>query len=369
MKNYLLKADLYYSNEKSTYDNTRLDSLYNTPLYRALNITDQNTRSSKIYLEYTQPNFYFEYGLNYKHEQFSYNDKLQIGNSISNKFLENYGAFAQTNLEREIYPSVWSLAASTQWDHNSKFNEFTSWSISPNYTYQTLFDIILGGNVSNGYTYPSFLSLYWKGDTQTIGNPDLKKEKSLSWQIFGKLDGQKHFLKVTYRKDKLEDMIVWFLEYNSKWKPYNIQEVEIKTVNFETKYQIYEFITLSGIYSLIDARNKTKNSDLYNEKIIYTPGNKGNLKAKFNNNNWLATLSWNYIGKQNYTMDQQSDQQLIPAYDIFNASINYNFEFIGLQFSVGGRANNIFNKMYEVYRYIPQPGFNWDMNLSLKWEL
>jgi outer membrane receptor protein involved in Fe transport len=68
-------------------------------------------------------------------------------------------------------------------------------------------------------------------------------------------------------------------------------------------------------------------------------------------------------------MDQQSEKQYIPAYDLVNASINYKFNWIGLQFSVGARANNILNKMYEVYRYIPQPGLNWDVNVGVKWEM
>ncbi|MCF7792460.1 MAG: TonB-dependent receptor plug domain-containing protein [Candidatus Cloacimonetes bacterium] len=368
MKNYLLKADLFYSQEESTYDNTRLDSLYNTPLYRALSTTKQAVNSAKIYIEYVQPGFFFEYGLDYKNEQFNYKDKLQPDNSISQKTLQNYGAFAQTNLDREIYPSIWKLTGSARWDQSNQFKEFTSWNIAPEYTYQTLFDIILGGSVSNGFTYPSFLNLYWKGDTQTAGNPDLKKEKSLSWQIFGKIDWQKHFIKITYRQDKLEDMIVWFLEFNSKWKPQNIEKVEISTWNFEAEYKLSKFVTFNGIYSFVDARNKTENSDLYNEKLIYTPEKKINLKAKIEYENLFGSLSWKYVGKQNYTMDQQSDKQFISAYNLLNSSLSYNFEMIGLQFSVGARANNILNKMYEVYRYIPQPGFNWDVNVGVKWE-
>ncbi len=367
LKDYNLKADLYFSKEESTYDNTRLDSLYNTPLYRALSTTEQAIRSARIYTEYAQPGFRFDYGADYKHEQFRYNDKLQPDNSISAKFLENYGAFALTKLEREIYPSIWKLAGSARWDRNNRFKDFTSWSISPEYTYQTLFDIILGGSVSNGFTFPSFLSLYWKGDTQTVGNPHLKTEKSLSWQTFGKLDYAGHFFKISYRQDKLEDMIVWFLEFNSKWKPQNIARVEIKTWNFEAEYKLSKSISFNGIYSLVDARNRTRNSDLYGEKIIYTPERKMNVQAKLNTGNWLGTLAWNYAGKQNYTMDQQAEEQYIPAYDLLNASANYNFNLIGLQISVGLRANNIFDKMYEVYRYIPQPGFNWDVNVGVKW--
>lgn len=368
IKNYNLNADLHYSFEESTYDNTRLDSIYNNSLYKTLTTTDQSTFSAKLYTNFASPGFVLEYGINCRYEKFSFDDKLLPENSISSKHLTNIGVFGQTKLERVIYPSKWKLTGSARWDDSNKFSEFTSWSVSPQYTYQTIFDILLGGNVSNGFTYPSFLNLYWKGDTQTSGNPDLKKEEALRWSIFAKLDRQENYLQVTYQEDNLDDMIVWFLEHNSKWKPQNVKKVKINSWNFEAGLRVTDFLTLQGIYSSCDARNKTQSSDLYNKKIIYTPENKINFQTKVQTNHFLAKLSWNYIGKQYYTMDQQSSQQFIPAYDVLNASVNYGFNCLGLHFSFGVRANNILNKLYEVYRYIPQPGFNWDVNVGVKWE-
>ncbi|MDO9578395.1 MAG: TonB-dependent receptor plug domain-containing protein [Candidatus Cloacimonadales bacterium] len=369
MSDYNLKADLYYSVETSTYDNTRLDSPYNTLLYRDLGTTDQIIRGAKLMTEYQQQDFYFDWGGDYKFESFSYRDELNEANSISRKILDNYGIFGNTKFEKHYYPSRLALIGSARWDHNNRFRNFTSWRIASEYTYETLFDIILGGNAANSFSYPSFLSIYWKGDTQATGNPDLKPEESLSWQLFGKLDFHKHFLKITYRQDKPEDMIVWFLEYNSKWKPQNIGKAEINTWEFETEMKPAEFLTLSGMYSVIDAKNKTKSSDLYGENIIYTPRNKLNLQAKIQFENYIGMLSYNRTGEQTYTFDQLSDSQELPAYDLVNASVNYRIYWKRLQFTVGANANNIFNKLYEVYKYIPQPGFNWDVNVGVKWEM
>ena len=369
MSNYNLKADLFYSDETSTYDNTRLDSTYNTLLYRELGTTDQITRGTKLMTEHQQPGFYFDWGSDYKFESFSYEDKLDSQNSISRKILENYGVFGNTKLEKHSYPSRLSLTGSARWDHSNRYRDFSSWRIASEYTYETLFDIIMGGNAGNSFSYPSFLSIYWKGDTQAVGNPALKPEESLSWQLFTKFDLNNNFLKITYRQDKLEDMIVWSPDHNSKWKPKNIGKAEINTWEFEVEMKPAEFLTLSGMYTIIDAKNRTKSSDLYGENIIYTPCNKLNLQAKIQFENYTAMLSYNRTGEQTYTPDQQSDDQLLPAFDLVNAGVNYRIYWKQLQFTIGANANNIFNKLYEVYKYIPQPGFNWDVNVGVKWEM
>jgi vitamin B12 transporter len=369
MKSYNLKANVFYTKESSTYDNTRLDSLYNTALYRNLGTTDQLSRGVKLLIEFKQPGFYFEWGVDYKFESFSYQDELNAANSISTKSLEDYGIFGNTKLERYYYPSRLELNASSRWDHSDRFKSFTSWRLAPQYTYETMFDIIVGGNVANAFSYPSFLSVYWKGDTQATGNPDLKQEESLSWQIFSKLDFGKHFLKVAYRQDKLKNMIVWFLEHNSKWKPDNIGKARIDTWEFETEFQPMDFVTISGIYVLINAKNLTKDSDLYNQDIVYTPYNKLSLQAKINVEHFSGILTYNRTGKQAYTPDQQSAEQFLDAYDLVNVSLNYKFYWNRFQLTVGMNGNNLFDKLYEVYKYIPQPGFNWDVNVGVKWEL
>ncbi|HPR17212.1 MAG TPA: TonB-dependent receptor plug domain-containing protein, partial [Candidatus Cloacimonadota bacterium] len=369
MKKYQLKADLAYSKENSTYDNTRLEPPFNSLLYKALSTTDQSIKQVKLHTEYAQDDFYFDWGGGYKNEAFSYDDKLNDANSISQKYLEKYTVFANTKLEKNEYPSYLKLIAAANWDYSKRYHDFTGWRIAPEYTYKTLFDIVLGGSVANGINYPSFLSLYWKGDTQTTGNPDLKPEKSLGWQIFQQLKWGENYIKVNYRDDKLQNMITWFLEHNSKWKPRNVEKAQVLTWEFETQIQPVKSIILNGMYSWVKAKNKTRSSDLYNNDIIYTPRNKLFLQAKFIWNELVTTVSYSRTGKQNYTFDQQSSQQLLPAYGLLNAGISYGFSWHRLQYTVGMDANNILDKKYEIYRYIPQPGFNWNANLGVQWKL
>jgi len=52
-----------------------------------------------------------------------------------------------------------------------------------------------------------------------------------------------------------------------------------------------------------------------------------------------------------------------------NAGVSYKLNWQKFEFTIGTKANNIFNKLYEVYKYIPQPGFNWDVNFGVKWEM
>jgi len=369
MRNYNLQVNLYYFDENSTYDNTRLDSLYNTLINRSLGATEQIIRGAKFVAEHQQPGFYLDWGTDYKYESFSYDDKLDAASSISTKILEDYGVFGNTRLERYTYPSRLELNASARWDHTNRYTDFTSWKVASQYTFETMFDIIFGGNVANAFSYPSFLSIYWKGDTQATGNPNLKIEESFSWQLYNKLDFGNHFIKASYRQDKLKNMIVWFLEFNSKWKPDNIGKAEINTWDFETEFEPFSFLKINGMYTLVAAKNKTRNSDLYDEDIIYTPQNKLNLKALISLEQFSGILSYNRTGVQTFTPDQLSEDQLLPAYELVNVSAGYKIFWRSFELNLGVKANNVFDKLYEVYEYIPQPGFNWDVNFRVKWEI
>ena len=139
--------------------------------------------------------------------------------SIEKVYRNNYAVFGKTHLKQKYFPYTTSLTGSARWDYTTDFKDYTSWKIEPEVSYENYFKIFLGGNVANGYTLPSYYSLFWKGDAHVSGNPDLKPESSLSWQIFSKLELLDNSFKVTYRHDDIDDMIIWIRDEWKKWKP------------------------------------------------------------------------------------------------------------------------------------------------------
>ncbi|MCD4796164.1 MAG: TonB-dependent receptor, partial [Candidatus Cloacimonetes bacterium] len=368
LKEFIIKADMFNSDERTIYDNTRLEEPFNSNLFYYVYGRNYNrNRGVNIKLENQVKDFYFDWGGDYDHETFEYKEITNEDDSIPEVFRENFGVFGNTKLQKSFFLSKTSLTASIRWDRTTGFKDFTSWRIAPEFSYENYFIITLGGNVSNGFTLPSFYDIYWKGDAQAVGNPDLLPETSLSWQLFTNLILYEHRVKFTYRHNDIDDMIIWFLDYNHTWKPDNISYVEVSNYELEFKLKPFKFIEVNGIYNRTKAFNRTQN---YNgKKIIYTPDYTFNLNLQMNYKLLSGKISYSKTGEQWSTPDQLTIEKQLSAYELVNVQVWHSVNWKKFELSAAVSANNVFDELYEIYKYMPQPGFNWEMNVGLKYEM
>ncbi len=370
LEDYRIKADLFYSLDKSLYDNTRLDSLLLNNIYLAILARNrQQSRGIKLHSEYMSDVFYVDWGGDYRYEDFKYTDLNYPDQSIEKVYRNNYAVFGKTQLKQKHFPYTTSLTGSVRWDNTTGFNDHTSWKVEPEFSYENYFKIFLGGNVANGYTLPSYYSLFWKGDTHVSGNPDLKPESSLSWQIFSKLELLDNSFKVTYRHDDIDDMIIWIRDEWKKWKPMNLSSAEVENWDFELNLKPYKFLEFGTVYTKSSAINRSKNDPNYGSKIIYVPDYSLDIHARLKSGMFTGNVSYKLIGEQWSNSEQTTTGHQLPAYDLLNAGIEYSISWKEFEFTPAIRVNNILNKLYEIYDHIPQPGINWEVNLGIEWKL
>ena len=369
LRDYRIKADLFYSLDKSLYDNTRLDSTFANNIYLAtLARNRQQNRGIKLHLEYLSDVFYIDWGGDYRYEDFKYTDLNYPDQSIEKVYRNNYAVFGKTHLKQKQFPYTTSLIGSARWDYTADLNDHTSWKIEPEFSYENYFKIYFGGNVANGYTLPSYYNLFWKGDTHVSGNPDLKPESSLSWQIFSKLELLDSHFKVTYRHDDIDDMIIWFRDEWEKWKPRNLSVAEVENWDFELNLNPYNFLEIGAVYTRSSAINKSKNDPNYGNSIIYVPDYSLDINVKLKSGKFFGNVSYKLIGEQWSNSDQTATEHILPAYDILDAGVEYSVGWRKLEFIPAIRVNNIMNKLYEIYDHIPQPGFNYEVNLGIEYK-
>jgi vitamin B12 transporter len=369
LEDYRIKADIFYSLDKSLYDNTRLDSTWSENIYLAtLARNRQLSRGIKLHSEYLSDTFYIDWGGDYRYEDFKYTDLNFPDQSIEKVYRNNYAVFGKTQLQQKHFPYTTSLTGSARWDNTTGFNDHTSWKVEPEFSYENYFKIFLGGNVANGYTLPSYYSLFWKGDTHVSGNPDLKPESSLSWQIFSKLELLDNSFKVTYRHDDIDDMIIWIRDEWEKWKPMNLSVAEIENWDFELNLNPYKYLKLGAIYTRSSAINRSKNDPNYGSNLIYAPDYSLNINVRFESRKFMGNLIYKFIGEQWSNSDQSAIEHLLPAYDLIDAGVEYSVSWKNFKFTPEIRVNNVFNKLYEIYDHVPQPGFNWEVNLGIEFK-
>jgi len=370
LDDYKFKTDLHYSLDEALYDNTRLDFPWSGNMFLAtLAKNRQLSRGIKVYTEFVSDIFYIDWGGDYRYENFKYTDLNYPTQSIEKVFRENYAVFGKTKLLKKHFPYSTSLVGSVRWDNTTDFKDHTSWKLEPEFSYENYFKIYFSGNVANGYTLPSYYNLFWKGDSHVSGNPDLKPESSMSWQIFSKLEIWNNSLKVTYRYDDIDDLIIWDINSFGKWMPRNLSSAEVENWDFELDLHPLEFLDFKTNFTRSTAINKSKDDPNYGNKIIYTPDYFLDTTLRIKVQKFQGIINYKLIGEQWSNSFQATNEHQLPAYDLLNASSQYSIEWKDFKFTPAIRINNIFNKLYEIYVHIPQPGLNWEMNLGIEYKI
>jgi len=126
------------------------------------------------------------------------------------------------------------------------------------------------------------------------------------------------------------------------------------------------WLYLNANLTLTTAVNRSGNSADSGKKLTFTPDNLWTAEIKLSRWNWCGTFDLNHTGSQERTEDNLIPP--LPPYDICNASLTYTCRLLGLTCSVFGLGNNLFDKQYEIYDYVPQPGFNWTVGTRIEWK-
>lgn len=321
--------------------------------------------------------------LEYSREDFAYYEESKPDNSIPGIKQENYAVAAGTDIFIPLRSIDWSHNLAGRWDSYLRDNgdersNFTSYRYDTALTLHTpfislfapfdqLLFISIGAGLSRNYDIPSFYDLYWKGDSQTSGNPDLRKEKSDNRQLFAEFSIYNFRPRIEYHQSRINDLIYWYRS-NTGWRPGNIARAEISNLQITADYFLNDLLSLSASWLKTEAHNKSINSDgtpddLYNKKLIYTPGQSFTAGLRIDYTPLYWRISHSYTGVQWSTPDQ-----LIPpidSYHLTDTELGVQFRFISLDWQCSLTLKNIFDRHYEIYAYTPQPGFNWVFNLKL----
>jgi len=365
---------LHYFQEHTRYDNTRIDELYQSFLdYYVLNKNNYNNKSWKSSLTYKKNNLDLGLVLDLNRQTFEYEEITDETDSIPLIEDDNTAIGCNINYEYSIFPFTLKWFSSGRVDRFSNDDQF-SYNLIPELVFQSTFDLQLGASFSKGFTVPSFYELYWKGDTQAVGNPDLQPETNQSEQIHLKLKHNDSYLKISYRHDEITDMIVWFPDFNKTWKPLNVSGAEVDNITVSAIFKFCRAISFDTNIDITDTKDRSVDSEgeqtsYWGTDIIYMPEYLINLNLNCFYKNIGFRINYKGTGEQWPTRDQLSEELKLPAYDIVNLDINYKMNISSWEFKSGILLNNIADKVYEIYEYSPQPGFNWELEVNVKWEM
>ncbi|MFH1823737.1 MAG: TonB-dependent receptor [Candidatus Firestonebacteria bacterium] len=275
--------------------------------------------------------------------------------ALGNKNATIKSVYAQDTLD---LLGSWIFTAAVRYDNHSVYGD--SFNPLAALIYNIEDNIQIKGSIGTSFRAPTFSNLYWPDEGWAEGNPNVKPEKSLSYDIGVSYDLADFLLvKETYFRNDLTDMIQWAqidpLDSSSKWIPSNVSKVA--TYGLETELKVVPFNNLTGYVNHTWLFTKDESLD---KELIYRPRNKVNLGMEYNIFGQKLSIDSEYYDKR---FINTSNTRSLPNFIKTDVRLTLQINDY-LQINLG--IENIENVPYQLRDGYPMPGrtFNGGANIT-----
>ena len=361
--NFLLKTNIYQFADKSVYDNTESSTAPaafkdETKYFK----TGFILKTEKDFIDFIKAGFGSEF--NKQHYENKYNEDVIIADT------NNYAFHTDVSLKGAEFPFTLLHNIGARLDINDsdiRTKNYQSGFLNASIEYESDVTIKTGGGVSAAYSLPSFYDLYWKGDSQAVGNPNLEAETATNKNLFLNLQYDIIEFKTSYNMQSVENLIYWYRSA-SFWTAGNIADAEINNFEMSLKLKPSEFITADISYLKTNATDKTKletgePANTYGRALTYVPEHKLRVYITAEFGKLQTSATYTNSGKQH--TNRFNDNTMVDEYGLVDAYFSYLYEnkVVNINFFV--KLNNIFDEEYEEYLLVPRPGFNWQAGFKV----
>lgn len=236
--------------------------------------------------------------------------------------------------------------------------------------------IFLKTSVARNYRYPTMDDLYYKPG----GNPNLKPERGITYD--GGLEGRvehKHLslsANLSAFDSYITDWILWTPNAKGYWQPSNLKKVHNYGTELMTTAQVrlpHQWnICLTGNYAYTPSINKSEvlddNDASYGRQLVYVPRHSANLSGRLSWKGWTLGYQWTYYSERFTTTSNEVSfitGRLLPYY-MNDVSLEKQFQWKKVHFSVKGVVNNFFDSEYVTVLSRPMAGRNFEVFLEIK---
>jgi outer membrane cobalamin receptor len=352
----------YHHQNNSTYINDSAP----IPIFLATDESIQSIHGAKVGVRKSLPidaiQTNFSLHTEYKKETFEVNDLRFDRSHIDKVYQETVSLTGSSGLQWDIILLNQELLGSYRTDFASNHKNYSSWRIEQNNHFAGYIPLSLKVNLGTSFMLPSFYDLNYIGDFQSTGNPDLLPEKSFGYRIEGAVETNPS-LTVAYWENNTKNLIYWNRSVLG-WKPHNLATAQIKNYEVNGQYRFLRKNTFSATYLRTIAKDKTVDSFFYDKYIIYTPSYQWNIQLNLNAGDLHQGFTYQAKGKQWSTRDQ-----LIPpisGYELFHTKSMYEIRSGATTTTLSLSVYNVFDKRYENYIYIPEPGRHWEISIGIQ---
>ena len=280
-------------------------------------------------------------------------------------YVRNQLAFSfKLNQQKEFAWLIFSNGLAGRYDYIEDEDEFSGRLEFSVRNWETKY-LETGVTIGNSFALPSPFDLYWKGDSQTLGNPNLKSEKATGYQLWLKGNIPQATLKATFHQNKIKNLIQWrqVQMYGPVWKPMNIGKAVVQNLELEGNCRPLKQLELTASAVFTKAKDTTCYSFAEAPKLMYRPEALYSLAVDYQPGTFHFWTKYSYTGKQWITPDNLIDP--ISAYALVDCGISFLWHKGNWQITPALTIKNLGNENYMVHAYVPEPGRTFYATLQL----
>ncbi len=207
----------------------------------------------------------------------------------------------------------------------------------------------LRASLGRGFRGPTVNELYWQDD-YTQGNPDLKAEESISYDLGCQQQlGEKSSLNIALFRSHMNNLISWFDNGQGIYQAQNVDDALLQGLEAELTIQIAPGVFSSLNYTLLDAKDTSNDYD--GNLLVYRSKHKigGTLGYQ---SPWGLKLNMN----AQYSGPVYTDRANTEELGGFMTLGAYAAQTVAQGVEIFARADNILNKQYQLLNGYPMPG-------------
>ena len=201
----------------------------------------------------------------------------------------------------------------------------------------------LFANIGKTYRVPSYTDLYYS-DPVNDGNPDLKPENALSYEVGYRLTSRNIKTSLSLFRRESKDLIDWIRQAEGeKWKPENIAQVTTQGIEVDFNHRILSsFIKSYSVgYTYLD-------TDLKRNNVAFSRYSLDNLRHQL-----IVKLDHKIVGNfSNQIIYRYNDRVSLDDYHLLDDKLMYQGKDVNFFIQV----NNILNTKYTESNLVPMPG-------------
>lgn len=218
--------------------------------------------------------------------------------------------------------------------------------------------VSLRGNIGSSFRAPTFNDLYWPEDMWSVGNPDLKPEKGLNYDL-GFLAEFNHGtwlanFEFSYFVNDIKNLNMWKEVSPWFWQPQNIDKSLTRGTETQVTFSFFKnLMNLRAGHTFLDAKYNNEKSPLFGNYLEYRPKHKVDIGLGFDYKFATMNVIYRYLDK---SYKNETNTQTIPPSNLFDANMLFNHSFFGMNAVARLDVINIFDKQFVTFGDQPMPG-------------